>query len=177
MSLLIDHLKASARVLQRQVSRGEPEALSRLGLQPQSTEAERSAVQRRHCLAVIAKELGFSSWSHALNVLDESPSPGASVDFGTLLYPARIGGAHWNIWCADYEEAQRIRAEHGGFLLPYKRQFFICDQHFIQTIGLDPKDPDWESIGRDWARPASVEARSRLYRKVIEARLPAPSTH
>jgi hypothetical protein len=87
-------------------------------------------------------------------------------DFGTLLSP-RGAEAHWNIWCARYEEARRVRQEHGGFLLAYKRHFFIVDEHYVRTLGLDPEDPDWERMGRDWARPRDVSARGRLYARLI----------
>ena len=43
----------------------------------------------------------------------------------------------------------------------------IVDRYFIETLGLDPEDPDWEAIGRDWVRPASLKARERLYAKLI----------
>ncbi|MCA8962743.1 MAG: hypothetical protein KDC38_19605, partial [Planctomycetes bacterium] len=119
-------------------------------------------------LSVIARELGFSSWTHAHHLLDgENPS-----DFGTLLCPPG-SSAHWNIWCASYDEARRIREEHGGFLLGYRHQFLITDRHFIEHLGLDPDDEDWQRIGRDWVRPADPHARRRLYGRLIEATAPA----
>ena len=90
-------------------------------------------------------------------------------DFGTLLYP-NGASAHWNIWSASYDEAKAIRADHGGYLLAYKRHFFIVDRHFIETIGLDPDDPDWEKMGRDWVRPKDPEARGRLYARLTRDR-------
>ena len=111
----------------------------------------------------VAREAGFESWLHAASVLEGRRAD----DFGTLLYPPGCA-AHWNIWSASYEEAQAIRQEHGGYLLAYKRHFFIADRYYIQdTLGLDPDDPDWERIGRDWVKPADPEARRRLYAKVL----------
>jgi hypothetical protein len=74
----------------------------------------------------------------------ESPN---HADFGTLLYPDGAD-AHWNIWSASYAEARSIRAHYGGYLLAYRRHFFIVDRYFIETLGLLPEDPDWELIGR-----------------------------
>ena len=45
------------------------------------------------------------------------------------------------------------------------------DEHFIRTMGLDPDDPDWEKIGRDWVRPMDMSARRRLYGKLIALEL------
>ena len=76
----------------------------------------------------------------------------------------------WNIWSASYEEARTIRQQHGGYLLAYRQHFFITDRHFIKTLGLNPDDPDWELIGRDWVKPTRSDARERLYGKLIRRR-------
>lgn len=165
---LVDALKRRADFLQRDLRRGEPSALRRMRVLaelralPASDVVER--VQRRHCLAVLARELGLSGWSH-LTALRDDP---CSASFGTLLYPARCGG-HWNVWCATYDEAARIHTDHGGFLLCYRRQLFLADRHFVTDLGVDPDDADWTRIGRDWAEPRDPRARHRLLRAVIEA--------
>lgn len=94
-----------------------------------------------------------------------------TADFGTLLYP-KGADVHSNIWCATYEQARKIREQNSGYLLAYRRHFFIVDRHFIETLGLDPEDPDWDSIGRDWVRPLDPAARERLYSKLIRSRAP-----
>ena len=50
----------------------------------------------------------------------------------------------------------------GGYLLPYRHQFLVCESEAIRLLGLDPGDPDWERIGRDWVRPADRDAWRRL---------------
>ncbi len=70
-----------------------------------------ASIKRRHCLAVVARELGFQGWPHAVGVLGGTDS----TDFGTLLYPDGAD-AHWNIWSASYAEARAIREQHGGYL-------------------------------------------------------------
>ena len=143
MAGVIADLKARARILHRHIDAGHPDALARVqqlaefrGL---AADAIREGVRRRHCLAAIATELGFDGWPHAVAVL----SGKESRDFGTLRYP-HGGEAHWNIWSASYEEAKTIREQHGGYLLAYRRQYFIADRHFIKTIGLNPDEPDWQ---------------------------------
>lgn len=167
---LIRELKAGARILHRQAQAREPAALARLRrleeLRSLDDGSLAARVRRRHCLAVLARELGFAGWPHAASVL----AGDGAEDFGTLLYPPG-SEAHWNIWCASYDEARRIREQHGGYLLAYRRHYFIVDRHFIETLGLDPADPDWERIGRDWVRPGQVEARARLYARLIRQRM------
>lgn len=154
-------LKHRARLLQRRAQQGDQAALERLSSLDESV----ANVKRRHCLTVIAREYGFDGWGHLTRVIDGA----TEGDFGTLLYGPDCT-AHWNIWSASYGEARTIREEHGGYLLPYKRQFLIVDRFFIETLGLDPEDPDWTLAGRDWVKPQDPEARRRLYAKVIEAR-------
>lgn len=62
-----------------------------------------------------------------------------------------------------------------GYLLACRRQYLVVDGYFIESLGLDPNDPDWKAIGYDWVRPSDVAARSRLYPKLV-AGLPRETT-
>lgn len=161
----VESLKHYARILHRRIRQGDPQAVRTLRslreLSDSDTTTLRGLVQRKHCLTVSALQCGFQSWPHALEVLE-----GRGEDFGSLLYPPTCHG-HYNIWSAHYDEARTIRADHGGYLLAYRRQFLIVDRHFIESLGLDPDDPDWEAIGRDWAKPLDPAARARLYEKLV----------
>lgn len=70
-----------------------------------------------------------------------------------------------NRWFSDYGEARGSLEAEGGFLLPYRRHFFVCQPEAVRALGLDPEDPDWNLIGRDAARPADAEAMRRLREK------------
>lgn len=67
-----------------------------------------------------------------------------------------------NRWFTDYDEARASLDQDGGFLLPYKDQYMITEAGGIRELGLDPDDPDWEKIGRDWVKPNDTEAWERL---------------
>jgi hypothetical protein len=67
-----------------------------------------------------------------------------------------------NHWFNDYGEARSFHEKDGGYLLPYKEQFVITEPNGIRVLGLDPDDPDWEKIGRDWVKPGDLEAWERL---------------
>jgi hypothetical protein len=157
-------------VLHRRATIGDPVALRRVRMLPElkklSDDELMQQVKRRQCLSVVARQLGFVSWDHARAVLTSCEHPQQPQDFGTLLYPGTCAG-HYNIWSASYEEAREIRAAHGGYLLAYKRQFLIVEDGYIDSMGLDPADPDWERMGRDWVQPGDIAARERLYRKLV----------
>ena len=77
-------------------------------------------------------------------------------------------GGFLNKWFANYEETKAHQKKAGGFLLPYKNQFFICDADYINWLGLDAEDPDWKAIGFDWVKPASQKAWQRLNAKWLK---------
>jgi len=84
-----------------------------------------------------------------------------------------------NRWFANYQEARLALDREGGFLLPYRKHFFVCEADVIQALGLEPNDPDWERIGRDGAQPKDQDAYQRLCDKraqiVLEATAEASS--
>ena len=128
MAGVISDLKTHARILHRQIEQGVSHAVARIRRLPELRDRDASElpayVKRRHCLAIVARELGFQGWPHAVGVLSGTDS----TDFGTLLYPDGAD-AHWNIWSASYAEARSICEHHGGYLLAYRRHFFIVDRH------------------------------------------------
>lgn len=175
---VIEELKHAARILHRRVAAGDPAAIARVRAHldgpphaAEPDEADRGAdvvrrARRRHALAAIAAELGFDGWAHLTAVLRGDASRG----FGKTWFLGPVG-AHWNIWSSSYAEARRIRDETGGFLLGFQRQYAVVDEHFVRSAGLDPADPDWERIDRDWVRPRQPLARERLYGRLFATRL------
>ncbi len=165
-------LKSKARRLHKQTEKNSPVDVARMRALPgfaSSTDEEiRGQLKRRHCLNVIAMEVGFRTWAALAQVL-ESDEVGS--DFGTILCPKRMM-VHQNIWLADYREAQEIHGEHGGYLLGYRRQFFIADGDYLLDLGLDPEREDWEKMNRNWIEPGDLNARARLYARLFAERLP-----
>ena len=171
----VRELKTRAEILHRGIASGIPEARRRLRALPELATADEAAVaaavprmRRKHCLFVVAREHGFNTWEHARRVLGGDET---ELDMGTLLY-TQAGAI--NVWFAVYEEARAHLDEvRGGgasrYLLSYRRQFFVADRFFIEALGLDPDDADWDAIDRDWARPREPGARLRLYEKRIHA--------
>ena len=116
-------------------------------------------VKLKHAFEVVAHEAGFASWA-SLRVALHRQAP--SIDPNDLLCPRRPGG-FLNPWFSTYEEAHACREKNGGFLLPYRSQFFVCTATYIEdALHLSPDDEDWARIGWDWARPRDAAAWKRL---------------
>lgn len=104
-------------------------------------------IKHKHALAVIAAEKGFNSWTELK----------CQLPF--------IRGGFLNHWFANYDEAKSYQKINGGFLLPFKNQFFICDANYINHLGFNSEDPDWKLIEYDWIHPIHKDAWHRLYKK------------
>jgi len=107
-------------------------------------------IKHKNALAVIALEKGFKSWTDLK----------CQLPF--------IRGGFLNQWFANYAEAKSTLTAKGGFLLPYRNQFFICDANYIKNLGFNAQDPDWQLIGYDWVNPANKAAWQRLYKKWMQ---------
>lgn len=169
-----EEYKIRASILHKQLKRGDPEQaqsaarrfqrLSHLaGLPVQAIVARKDAIQRKHALAVVALENDYTSWADLKHHVERQEKREAlrQRSAHTMLYPPRCSG-YFNTWYAHHEQARDHLAKEGGYLLPYRHHFFICGRSYIETLGLDPDDPDWERIGWDWAQPADREAWERL---------------
>jgi len=104
-------------------------------------------IKRKTALAIVAIEKGFNSWAELK----------CQLPF--------VHGGFLNHWFADYQQAKAHLKSCGGFLLPYKKQFFVCEAEYINNLGFSLDDPDWQLIGYDWVNPDNQAAWIRLYRK------------
>ena len=87
-----------------------------------------------------------------------------SEDPRTMMYVPSMD-VFVNRWFRTYEEARASLEAEGGYLFPYKSQFFVTESEAIRELGLDPADPDWQKIEWDWARPRDKAAWDRLMEK------------
>ncbi|MBZ4415325.1 GIY-YIG nuclease family protein [Myxococcus sp. RHSTA-1-4] len=137
-------------------------------LSPGELLARRDSVQRKHALAVIAREQGFASWVELKDAREEEAA--SSVDFEALL--SGVGGLFLNRWFTSYDEALASLRVEGGYLFPFRRQFFVCEASLLTTLGVDLADPDWARAGPNWVEPLDRAAHARL--AVRLARLAEP---
>ncbi|WP_085900410.1 hypothetical protein [Kiloniella majae] len=171
----IHELKHNARILHRNITTGKQTSLDFIKKNPDLKNLSDldiiETVKRKHCLSQIAKALGFKGWSHLSQIIQMETAPvptreRSELDYGKLLCPSRCM-PYTNFWTVFYPEAKEHRNQTNGYLLVYGTQFLVTEQDFIKTLGLDPKDSDWDLIEQDWANPKSIKARDRLYQKLI----------
>jgi len=133
--------------------------------------ADKARVRRKHALAVIAHEMGFRDWRH----LTEEAHVELPAFDTTRLFPPSTS-FYLNAWFTTYAEARdALGTRKDRFLFPYRRQFVVCEGGLLVSLGIDVKDPDWEAIGRDWAKPHDAGAHYRLNQKLVRIVPPLPA--
>ncbi len=173
----LEEYKTQASILYKQLHSSDNQIASQAAQRFQQLSAlcdasigdiqQATQIKLKHALHVIAYEHHFGSWAEFKHHLEKRKQLRAQryKDFYTLLYPQRCAGYILE-WHADYLIAQQALGRDGGYLLPYKNQFFICQANYIEELGLDPDDPDWEAIGYNWVQPANYAAWQRLETKL-----------
>ena len=109
-------------------------------------------LKRKTALNIIAFERGWDNWAALAKRYD------------TRWYP--VGSPFTLNWFSDYQEAKVCRQETSGFLLPYQNQFFVCNHHYIEWLGLNAQDDHWQKINFDAARPQNESALSQLTKQL-----------
>lgn len=168
--------KVRASILLKDLCSSEPSRATRAAerlralpafarLSPGELLARKESVQRKHALAVIAQEQGHASWAELKQALGGDEEAPLRLD--TEAFFSRNRGAFLNRWFSSYAEALASLRTVGGYLFPFREQFFVTDAGFLAALGVDPKDPDWERMGFDWVEPLDPAARARLEQKLI----------
>jgi hypothetical protein len=136
-------------------------------LTPQVLATQETRVQHKHALNVVALEQGHADWAVLKHGLEQDCINNLHA---TWLYPSQCHG-FLNEWHAQYETAKDAHMRVGGYLLTYKRHYFVCMREYICVLGLDPDDANWAQIAWDWANPADEAAKQRLERKLLNVLL------
>lgn len=125
-------------------------------------------LQLKHAFTVIAVENGYESWPELKSALDTASETSPLAEIKEQFYPKGYT-TYWNIWFAKYAQAKKVLNEGKGFLLPYKNQYFIVEEHFVDSIGLPHTLPEWNQIGNDWIHPKNVKAWLKLNEMYVKA--------
>lgn len=134
-------------------------------VQARQIQSNADAIPIEDAMEVVARENGFTNWAQLA-----AETANAPILFETArLFPEK-SDVFLNLWFRNYEDAHAAhQAEADLLLFPYGEQFVLCEPALLGWLGADPRDPDWEKIGRDWARPLDEAARSRLAAKLHKA--------
>ncbi len=111
----------------------------------------------KDAFALLAHSAGFHSW-HDMK---------STIETHEALRPAHAS-ALWSVWYASYAVGKAHVDSHGGYLLPHQKQFFVCDAHYINNLGVSLDDPDLAKVGNDWVMPADKSAWDRLLGKIAQ---------
>lgn len=96
---------------------------------------------------IVAAEAGFALWDQARTVRGGEAHPGD--DRGDFWCETE-SSAFLNHWYADYALAlDCLHKESQRFLLPYRRQFVVAGEFYVQHLGLAPDDAAWPAMGHD----------------------------
>lgn len=114
-------------------------------------------IQLKDALQIVAKAKGFDSWRE-LNANFEE----------TDLFNPINWSAQWKVWYNTVDEA-RTHLKESEFLLPYHKQFFICDIHYVQALGISQDDQDLKAVGNDWTIPQNKKAWESIVQKIRES--------
>ena len=169
-----DYLKESASILLKQAQNGEREVIKRFrtlrsfAALSESDKAAAGSLQLKDALAVIAAENGYESWTELKSALDHAAESSPLAEIKDQFYPKGYT-TYWNIWFAKYSQAKKVLNEGKGYLLPFRNQFFIVEEHFVDSIGIPHTLQEWEEIGNDWVHPKNVKAWLRLNEMYVAA--------
>jgi len=132
------------------------ELKTRARLRLNAARREQHELKLRDCLDQAARNVGFAHWEHGRRVLGGLAVAGD--DMGTFWHAPRCNSL-LNLWFANYDEARSaLASEHGSILLPYRRQYVVAQDDFIQELGLDPADAAWVETQRDLVRAFGTAA-------------------
>ena len=153
-NIIVNELKAKASLLVK-ASRSDNSTVA----EPANKRLEKKSQfpqeswKLKDALRVIAKEYGFESWSEL-------------KDFAENPFENHMSGGQLNHWFKQYDEAKQFLEENEGYLLPYKKDYFISNRHFIEAVGINPDDSKWKAIGFDWVNPQNPRALFSLFEQL-----------
>jgi len=105
----------------------------------------------KHCLSLVAMELGFRDWHEAQQLLSGSKLQLMTINMGSFFYPKGCG-VFINEWFADYSQAKStlVNSTTSKWLLPCGNQFIVVEQEYIAVFKLDKAlMSSWTEIEHD----------------------------
>jgi hypothetical protein len=110
----------------------------------------------KQALETAAQKMGYGDWR----------SLKRDTEWMNSVYPAGFSRM-LNLWFSSPSEARHHLKTHGGTLIPYGKHCFLCDQDYLNQLGLPADDPDLRAVGADWSRPSDPKAWQRLTARLL----------
>ncbi|PKG83180.1 hypothetical protein CXF85_11645 [Colwellia sp. 75C3] len=126
----------------------------------------------KHCLALVAIELGFKDWHEAQQLLSGARPSLVMINMGTFFYPENCGG-FINEWFADYSQAEEtlLKSVTSKWLLPYKNQFIVVEHDYVAVFKLNKAlQPLWNEVKHDMVASYNSLAWDKIACAVIRNR-------
>lgn len=178
MELALNEVKTQAKKLLKAV-KTDSNLLSTMKLPLKKLSIPISAeIKLKHCLTIIAYQLGFENWHHAQDVLSGSKKSIQTLDMGTFFYP-RGADFFINEWFAHYEQAQNVLAKSAGekWLLPYKQQFIVVKKEYISALQPNSNLTElWKDTNHNMVESYKSIAWDKLASEIIKNRPKGYST-
>ena len=115
-------------------------------------------VALKDAYALIAHTAGYQSWQEMK----------AIVEAHEILRPKNFSLT--TTWYSNYSEGKSHILANGGYLIPYQKQYFVCEESYLSALGLDLSDADIEKVGHDWTSPLDGAAYERILKKIRAVR-------
>lgn len=169
-----DYLKESASLLLKHCQHKDNEAIARFRILKSfsnlsaNDDATIASLHLKDALNVIAVENSYESWTELKSALYHAAETSPLAEIKDQFYPKGYT-TYWNIWFAKYPQAKKVLGDGKGYLLPFRNQFFIVEEHFVDSIGIPHTLPEWEEIGHDWVHPKNVKAWLKLNEVYVKA--------
>ncbi len=106
----------------------------------------------KHAYHVLAIENGYDNWAAFRE----------SMITEDCMYTAGCG-AYLNVWFKHYEEATTYHKTNGGYLLQYRKDYYVAEQAVIDVLGLQHLSTEWKTIGNNWVQPTNKQAWEVIY--------------
>ncbi|CBW27834.1 conserved hypothetical protein [Halobacteriovorax marinus SJ] len=104
----------------------------------------------KEAFKIIAKTAGYENWKALKD----------SYELADLVNPPRWA-SQWKKWFSTIEEARKF-ATPTEYILPYRKQFFVCDDNYLRELGLDSSSTELLELGREWTDDLTRERLKRL---------------
>ena len=109
--------------------------------------------QLKHAYWVLALEHGYDNWKQFKDTIIRED----------CMYYGNCG-AYLNVWFANYDEAKHYHQEQGGYLLPYRKDYYVCTKEVVLYLGLDEHDAEWEKLGNNWVDNTCPTSWNTIYK-------------